>query len=343
MSAATVRNEEADGSKPEVLYYGGDRHWNQLAAVNNYLARLSTGDEADWWTRLVKRRWATPPRKRALIVGCGNGWVERDLFDTGIAEQFDAFDASDFWLRDAESKRDGRPINYFLADFRSFEPRGKYDLVVNHAALHHADWLHRAMGRIADSLTDDGVFVNWEYIGATRNQYSPQHAALLNTVNDALGPRFRSKHPLVHSLETLLQGDPSEAVHAREIVGAFEENFETLEMRPLNGGLAYQILWNNVAEFEKGDDEARHALSWLLRMDESATLSGLVPPSFAFFVGRPRRASVRARFDRFVREPLRERISKKTGGLYIEDMMNLALHRGAWAALETVTRRARKA
>ena len=32
-----------------------------------------------------KRQYATPRRKRGLVIGCGNGWVERDLYDCYIS------------------------------------------------------------------------------------------------------------------------------------------------------------------------------------------------------------------------------------------------------------------
>ena len=40
--------------------------------------------------------------RRYSVVGCGNGWVERELSDLGIGKKFDAFDISE------DSHRDGK-------------------------------------------------------------------------------------------------------------------------------------------------------------------------------------------------------------------------------------------
>jgi SAM-dependent methyltransferase len=291
----------------------------------------------------LKDRYATPPRRRALILGCGNGWVERALFDEGIAERFDAFDVSEAHLESARKLRGDRPITYRHGDFRTFRPEGTYDLIVNHAALHHARYLYRMMHVIASALDDGGIFVNWEYVGPNRNQYPADQLRVMTAVNEALPPRFRTAYPLLLDLRTFLKGDPTEAVHAAEILRAFEQYFEMVERHDLGGGVAYQILWNNTEEFHKDDPEAHDTLDWLLRLDERLTQSGAVPVLFSFFIGRPRSRHVgwRARFDRWVQEPAREAIADATGGLYPQEHLPAILRR-VWGRARRDASRLRK-
>jgi SAM-dependent methyltransferase len=273
----------------------------------------------------LKRKYATPPRKRALVIGCGNGWVERDLADRGVAEHFEAFDASQAYLDQAEALRRGRPIRYFQSDFSQFllSNSGKYDLIVNVAALHHARRLYRILDVLKQGLATDGIFAHWEYIGPSRNQYSHNHFALMRAVNESLPERFRTPHALVHDLGTFLAGDPTEAVHSAEIARAFADRFDVLEWHPLNGGLAYQLLWNNLAPFRGDEPEARSTLDRLLELDEALTRAGLVPPLFCYFVGGPRSraAPLRAHADRWLREPLREFLASLTGGIYPSELL----------------------
>jgi hypothetical protein len=171
------------------------------------------------------------------------------------------------------------------------------------------------------ALDRHGIMVNWEYVGPSRNRYSPDHVMLMRAVNDSLPERFRTKHPIVQDIRTFLNGDPTEAVHSAEIEQGFANWFEVLERHPLNGGLAYQLLWNNVAPFRGDDPEARWALEYLLGLDESMTAAGLVPTLFCYSIGRPRaRPSMRARLDRWFREPVRESLVTLTGGLYPSDI-----------------------
>jgi SAM-dependent methyltransferase len=51
-------------------------------------------------------------------------------------------------------------------------PTGPFDLVVNHAALHHVAYLDRVARKLCEILSPDGVLVSWDYVGSHRNQYS---------------------------------------------------------------------------------------------------------------------------------------------------------------------------
>ena len=332
-----------DSPKPtgaETVERHVDRYWNDLPRVIEYLSRLATGDQARWWVPYLKERYGVRPRRRGLMLGCGNGWVERNLYDEGVAERFDAFDVSEEAIKTARELCGDRPITYHQADFRTFRPDGTYDLIVNHAALHHARYLYRMMHVIASALDDDGIFVNWEYVGPNRNQYSASHLRVMTAINAALPERFRTAYPLLLDLRTFLTGDPTEAVHAAEIRRAFAQYFDPIERHDLGGGVAYQILWNNIEEFQKDDPEARQTLEWLLRLDERLTESGAVPVLFSFFIGRRRssQAGWRARFDRLVREPAREVVADATGGLYPGEHLPTILRRVRARARRNVSR-----
>lgn len=305
-----------------------DQYWNQLPGVLRYLNKRATSDPDVWWMDYFKMRYATPPRRRALVIGCGNGWVERDFYDRQIALEFDAFDASDQYLASAEAARDGRPITYWRATFADFVPRRTYDLIVNVAALHHADYLYRLTHRLSRALRPDGVFVMWDYVGPDRNQYPPSQVELMTGVNRSLPQRFRNSRPLRPMLETVLEMEPTEAVHASEVMRAVRAAFDLIEYRALGGGLAYQILWNNIEEFEQEDEESSRVLDDLLRRDEELTDTGAVPNMFAFAVGRRngrRRPSVPLR--RLLWEPVRERYARSHEGRYPRDVLRLGLKR----------------
>jgi SAM-dependent methyltransferase len=304
-----------------------DHYWNEIPQVLSYLCHRSTGDETLWWMDYIKKRYASPSRDHALIIGCGNGWVERDLYDRKIAKHFDAFDGSEHYLEEAKANKGDRAISYFQADFNSFVPERKYDLIVNVAALHHVAYLYRFTSRLANALTPYGIFVNWDYVGPSRNQYSaPQVQAMLEA-NEALPEHLRTPHPLKPSLFEMLMGDPTEAVHAADIFHAVEQHFEFIERRDLGGAIAYQLLWNNIEGFVAADDEkARQALNELLEQDSGVTDSRRLPTLFSFFVcrARNRRDLPRSFYRRFIFEPLREAAAKRLFGLYPSELLALA-------------------
>jgi SAM-dependent methyltransferase len=290
-----------------------DRYWNELPEVLSYLCRSATGDPKLWWMDYFKQNYATPPLQRALVIACGNGWVERSLYDRRVALHFDAYDPDPSYLEQAEALRGDRPIRYFQADFTSFSAEHPYDLVVNVAALHHARRLYETVERVACSMTEAGILVNWDYVGPSRNQYSPKHLGIMKAANRSLPTHLRSPHPLRPALRTIISGDPTEAAHSSEIRKAVGLYFDILEWNDLGGGVAYQILWNNVAGFQDGDPTAKSSLERLLATDDELTRNGVVPSLFAFFVarrqGRPRARLTKA-YHRYMKEPLREIASR---------------------------------
>ncbi len=328
-------------SSPHVDYYR-DKYWNDLPDVLAYLCRRSTGRPDLWWMDYFKQKYAQPPFKRGLVLACGNGWVERSLIDRGVVEHFDAFDADQEYLRAAQAEKGTRSIRYFRDSFATFKPDREYDLIVNVAALHHAQRLYRHLARLAGALSPEGVFVNWEYVGPSRNQYADAHVERMAAANEALPLRFRSPHRLRPSLWGAVHGDPTEAVHSAEIVAAVATYFEIVEFKELGGGIAYQILWNNIAEFDKRDAPAVSALSELIRADDDLTRSGAVPNLFAFFVckrrGRSGAATALRRLAwRGLLEPSRELFARAAVNLYPSELLGagaraLRAHLRRWRA-----------
>lgn len=295
-----------------------DRYWNDLPAVVAHLQELSTGNRHLWWIPYVKQRYAPEPIERVLVIGCGSGWVDRDLIDSGVAASIDAFDASPDYLAQAVAARGDRRIMYRQCTFEDFRAEGQYDLIVNVAALHHARYLWHHSRELAAALAPDGIFVNWEYVGPSRNQYFRPQMRELERVNAALPERYRSPRALRPPLEATMRTDPTEAVHSAGIPEVLRTLFEPVEWREMGGGLAYPILWNNIAVFEdETDAEAAGVLEGLLRTDIEATRAGRVPNMFLFAVVRrraaPNRALVRRRL---LTERAREAAAARCGARY---------------------------
>lgn len=311
-------------TQPDRVEYYGDRYWNEIPEVLGYMCKKATGDFYLWWMDYFKPKYAAErPFKRGLIIGCGNGWVERDLIDRGIVEGVDAFDADESYLKEARANKGDRDVDYFVADFRTFVPPRTYDLIVNVAALHHAQYLYRIVATLASALEPGGFFVNWEYVGPDRNQYPSSQLRILREVNSSLPERFRTDFPLRPSLKLMVSMDRTEAVHSSEILRAAAQHFRMTEVHPIGGGVAYQILWNNIEPFlDEADKEAQDVLARLLRLDDKMTTDRAVPLLYCFFISekRTKGPSATAIFDRRIREPIREAVARRSGGFYPKEM-----------------------
>lgn len=268
-----------------------DKYWNDLDIVRKYKNKLATDNENLSWIDDIPNRFKKyMPFDHVLIVGCGNGWLERMLYDMGIGKNFDAFDLSEKYIKEAKEQKGSRSINYFIEDvneMKTIENR-KYDAVFNFAILHHATKIDYAIRKLSKVLKSDGLIFNEEYVGPAQNQYSDEHVEKMMEIMLGLPEKYRTKHPLKPSLENF-RVEPSEAIHSDLIRSTFEKYFEIVYQRDLNGGIAYQILWNNIEAFQNpSDNEATKNLNHLLEKDYELSKNCIVPVLFWYGVGKPK-------------------------------------------------------
>jgi SAM-dependent methyltransferase len=268
-----------------------DRYWNNLHLVQQYINQNATDNkETIWQIDILTRFKNYLPFKNVLVIGCGNGWVERQLSDLGIGIRFDAFDISEKYLEQAKNQRGDRKIRYFKADLNKLDefPLSYYDAIFNVGVLHHGFRLSRIMWFLSRSLKPSGLMFNFDYVGPAQNNYSDNHLKIMEEINKSIPKRFQSPHRLRPVKEDFVFGDPTEAIHADLVRSTFERFFDNLYQRDLNGGIGYQILVNNIEEFEKNDDEALETLQYILEQDAIYTKSKQVPVMFWYSVGTPK-------------------------------------------------------
>lgn len=276
---------------PESYDHYKDQYWNNLDLVQRYINENATGNkDTIWQVDILTRFKEHVPFKKVLVIGCGNGWVERQLYDLGIGLDFDAFDISEKYLKDAKNLCGNRKINYFKADINNLKNLGEstYDAIFNVGVLHHTFRLSLAVWILSRALKANGLMFNFDYVGPARNQYSNEHLEILKNINSGLPKRFQSPHPLRPSKRNFDFGDPSEAIHSDLVRGTVERFFDIIYQRDVNGGIAYQILWNNIDEFKKNDRESIDALEFLLKKDVEYAQSKKVPISFWYGVCTPK-------------------------------------------------------
>ena len=114
--------------------------------------------------------------ERALILNCGNGWVERELLASGLILEAVGIDYSDRppGAGEEAAAEGGLPLTYEQVNVNTAAfPDGEFDLVVNHAAAHHIAAIDRVFRELCRKLPDDGWFVSLRLRGTTPE---PVHA-----------------------------------------------------------------------------------------------------------------------------------------------------------------------
>ena len=282
-------SEEAKSLK-EYTHYS-DKYWNDLEIVVKYKNKLATGNEnVSWIDDILTRFKEYLPFDDVLIVGCGNGWLERQLYDLGIGKHFDAFDMSEKYINEAKELKQSRTIDYFLDDinFMSKIEDDKYDAVFNFAVLHHVTEVDNALKKLARCLKTNGLMFNEEYVGPARNQYSDQHLKHMLEVMSDLPEKFRTKVKFLRPPLENFRVEPSEAIHSDLILPLIPKYFDIVYQRNLNGGVAYQILHNNIQEYENPNSESEKWLEYLLKEDSKLSKENKVPILFWYGVCKPK-------------------------------------------------------
>jgi SAM-dependent methyltransferase len=302
------------------VYYDSG-YWNDFDAVQQmFRQRISGGTHAPWFGDFFDRHGG--PFHRALSINCGNGWVERDMVASGVVKEAVGIDFSDTLLHTAraEAAALGLPLNYHQMNTNDAAfPAQEFDLVVNYAAAHHIAMIDRVFREICRLLPEDGWFLSFDYVGPHRNQYSSaawERAWALNKESPE-GLRQSMDYPHV---PTMVQIDPTEAIHSELIVETLHRYFHVERFVPLGGAVAYPLLTHNERLFACDDSAAQAAwVDQVLRVDEEFLAEHPDSTLFAYAVATPNkealtRAADLATWER--EETAREDEARANGGVY---------------------------
>jgi len=316
MTVSFEVNENSD------VYYTGT-YWNDFEVVRERInGRISGNPTRKWHEHLALETGRT--FKRALILNCGNGWVERELVESGLIAEGVGIDYSQSLLDEAgaAARENGLPLTYHQANINTGSfPEAEFDLVVNHAAAHHIAAIDRVFRQVCRILPEDGWFVSFDYVGPHRNQYRLDAWEEVWQLNEQIPESFRQdlEYPPV---PVMLVVDPTEAVHSELILETFRRYFTEDQVTALGGAIAYPLLTHNARIFTTEDEVGRsEAIERILQVDDAFLSEHPESTLFAYFAGQPKK-DVLTQVDLLARweteEAEREQRAQDNGGEYYE-------------------------
>ena len=282
---------EMDATKPvdDFNYYVGAVYWNNFDQVQRRTCQLISGSEAIDWMGHVRRVYGGC--HTGLFLHCGNGWVERAFQSHNLIQHAIGTDISEQLISEAreDAAKCGLSSQYQrldtnTADFSQFD----FDWVINHAAFHHITYLDHAVRSLARSMKPNGLLVAFDYTGPQRNQYPWEIWSQVIRVWQSLPPEFRVDLRYPH-LPTILATDPTEAVHADDILQVVGRYFDFVEQKPVGGAIAYELLYQNTRlHAAQHTPEGQATIAHILAEDWAFTQDDPKRSFFNYFVCRPK-------------------------------------------------------
>jgi len=295
-----VRRGPREGPGAFALSHPGSPFWLPSGVLQRHVNRCATGDPSVDWLSHVRSRHLPAELPRVLVVGCGEGFIERSLARMDGVGAITAVDADPATVERA--RRDARRRGLAAVSHAPLDPNtsplpeGPWDAVIVHDTLHHVGRLEEFYGRIHDVLSARGRFVFVEYVGPNRFQYPGQSTELVQRYFRLLPQRLRSnadsgealwrREPVDAAL--LARERPFEAARSEDLLPLARKSFVAEAEYSGGGGLLHPLLSGLEHNFGRAPAEEERLLEVLCAAESRLETEGLLPNDFAVFVGRRR-------------------------------------------------------
>ncbi|HYC60212.1 MAG TPA: class I SAM-dependent methyltransferase [Thermoanaerobaculia bacterium] len=271
-------------------------NWMANTAVLMYLNERATGDPARDWLSSWAHRWFVADRLRVLVLGCGEGWLERAVAQWPFVARIDAVDyAEEAVARARELGRGVAKIHYGVVDLNRDELEADaYDVVVAHSVLHHVQNLEHAYAQIERCMKRDATLIVNEYVGPNRFQYSDDVSSMIDALLRALPEELRQPYESRPrpTVDEMIANDPTEAVRAEELVAMTERVFDVRERKAIGGTILQHLLYDIVQNFRFDVPRERSLLQMLCTIEAMLVDGGRIPCDFVLMAARKKGSRV---------------------------------------------------
>jgi SAM-dependent methyltransferase len=289
---------------PEFTHTLAEIGWMASTAVLMHINERATGDPARDWLSAWAYRYFVGRNLRVLVLGCGEGWLERAIASWNEVEHIDAVDlAAEAVERAREKARELglMKIAYGVIDLnRDRLPGDGYDVVIAHSILHHVENLEHAYSEIDRVMRQDATLIINEYVGPRRFQFSDEVLSIMNDLLRCLPTRLRRSALDGRTYEAkdrpttefMIANDPSEAVRSDDLVPLAERRFEILDRRFIGGTVLMHLLYDIVQNFRFDDPRERSIMELLCTFEGALVNAGAIGSDFAILAARKRTSSL---------------------------------------------------
>lgn len=273
-------------------------NWMANIAVQIHHNERATGDPGREWLGSWARRWFVRDDTRVLVLGCGEGWLERSIAHWPFIAHIHAVDFAAEAVARAQAQAP-RNVTYGVVDLNRDElPRDAYDVVIAHSVLHHVENLEHAYAQIERTMRDDATLIVNEYVGPNRFQFSDRVLEIMNALLRCLPRELRTGaiHSAVYeqrvrpTVEEMIANDPTEAVRAEDLLPLAAERFNLVDQRKIGGTILQHLLYDIAQNFRFDVPLERSLVEMLCTIEAMLVDSGEIPCDFVLLAARKKDA-----------------------------------------------------
>lgn len=269
--------------------------WLELPEIRSYVnKRVSGNTQKGWFSHLNSYKTQFD---KALIVGCGNGKLERGLSKQGYFNTALGIDIAEGSLKLANENAKKNNIHnlsykYFNIEKSDLKKLGNFDLIIVNMVAHHIDDLNTFFLRLNSILTKDGILAMNEYVGPNRFKLNKKTIKIINQLLDSFPkelkkdflPRDEYREHYKNATEDDFQkSDPSEAINSENIEKFALKNLK-LDKKFNYGGNITHMLFNGIAEnFNKKKYLINDYLRLVMTFEEILEEQEVVKSDFAVY------------------------------------------------------------
>jgi 2-polyprenyl-3-methyl-5-hydroxy-6-metoxy-1,4-benzoquinol methylase len=208
---------------------------------NPYIGEYMRKDRKINFTGIIKKYFDENGkcRLKLLSIACGAGKLERSLLTTGFFSEIHGCDISTDSINVAKEKAQeidkDRIITYFIHDANSDDLKYKYDVIIASSCTHHIERLEFFYENVKKALKPNGIFMQAEYVGASRFQHSVLTIGAVNFLLALLPQRLKKENKYKRIGIQQVLSDPSEAVRSDEIIPLTKKYFPKTKIWKFSG------------------------------------------------------------------------------------------------------------
>ncbi len=278
-----------------------DLFWTRARVVREYLHEMASGNPRCDWVTWMLHRYAVGHGLRVLVLGSGDGWLDRVLAKDPRIAHVTGVDLAEATLARAAglaaSEGLAEKIRHAVVDLDDEPPPpGPYDFVFAHDVIHHIRDLEGFFDRISRCLAPAGMLLFCEYVGPRRFEYDEKRRSILNEFLRALPEKYR-RLPYTGGVameghrtdsKILARQDPSEAVRSDEIMPIVRQRMRVVEEIPYGGSLLNPLLWEVITNFEDDNEADEAILKQLCAAERVLIQTGTIPSDYMIVAARAR-------------------------------------------------------